>query len=60
MFGWSIMASAWRSASKRATTSLVSMPALMTLSATRRTTGSVCSAMYTTPNPPSPMRCSSL
>ena len=29
MLGWSIIASAWRSASKRATTSLVSIPSLM-------------------------------
>ena len=36
MFGWSISASACRSASKRATTCRVSMPSLMTLSATRR------------------------
>ena len=52
---WFIIASACRSASKRATTISVSMPALMTLSATRRLTGSVCSARYTTPKPPSPM-----
>ena len=39
MLGWSISASAWRSASKRATTWAVSMPGLMTLSATRRRTG---------------------
>ena len=32
--GWSISASAWRSASKRASTSFVSMPGLMSLSAT--------------------------
>ena len=44
MFGWSIMASACRSASNRATTCLVSMPSLMTLSATLRRTGSFCSA----------------
>ena len=36
MSGWSIRARAWRSASKRARTSRVSMPSLMTLSATRR------------------------
>ena len=40
MFGWSISASACRSASKRAMTCAVSMPALMTLSATCRRTGS--------------------
>jgi hypothetical protein len=44
MLGWSIIASACRSASNRATTCLVSMPSLMTLSTTRRRTGSVCSA----------------
>ena len=41
MFGWSMIASAWRSASKRATTWPVSMPGLMTLSATLRRTGCV-------------------
>ena len=41
MLGWSIIASACRSASKRATTWRVSMPSLMTFSATRRRTGSV-------------------
>ena len=35
---------AWRSASKRATTERVSMPSLMTFRATRRWTGSCCSA----------------
>ena len=45
MPGWSMSASAWRSASKRATTSRVSIPSLMTFSATRRWTGSSCSAM---------------
>ncbi len=39
MFGWSISASACRSASKRAITCRVSMPGLMTLSATLRRTG---------------------
>ena len=39
--GWSISASACRSASKRAMTSSVSMPSLMTLRATRRRTGFV-------------------
>jgi len=33
----------------------VSIPSLTTLSATRRRTGSSCSAMKTRPNPPSPM-----
>ena len=54
MFGWSIRASAWRSASKRAMTCRVSMPSLMTFRATRRRTGCSCSAIYTTPQPPSP------
>ena len=54
MFGWSIIASACRSASKRASTWAVSMPSLMTLSATRRRMGSRCSARYTVPMPPSP------
>ena len=39
MFGWSIRASACRSASNRAITSRVSMPGLMTFSATLRRTG---------------------
>jgi hypothetical protein len=52
MFAWSISASAWRSASKRATTCFVSIPSLMILSATFRRTGSSCSAIYTTPQPP--------
>jgi hypothetical protein len=55
MLGWSITASACRSASKRAITWRVSMPGLMTLSATFRRTGAVCSAMKTTPKPPSPI-----
>ena len=45
MLGWSIKASACRSASKRASTCLLSMPGLMILSATSRLTGSVCWAM---------------
>ena len=40
MLGWSITASAWRSCSNRASTALESMPALMSLSATWRLTGS--------------------
>ena len=36
------------------------MPGLMTLRATLRRTGSVCSAMKTMPMPPSPICCSSL
>ena len=47
MFGWSIRASACRSASKRAMTCRESMPALMSLTATRRLTGSVCWAIQT-------------
>ena len=60
MFGWSIKASACRSASKRASTCLESMPSLTTLSATRRWIGSVWSAIQTVPMPPSPMSSSSL
>ena len=44
MWGWSIMAKAWRSASKRAITCLVSIPSLMIFRATRRRTGFSCSA----------------
>ena len=40
MLGWSIIARACRSASKRAITCRVSMPGLMIFSATRRSTGS--------------------
>ena len=40
MFGWSIIARACRSASKRAITSRVSMPGLMIFRATLRRTGS--------------------
>src|SRR5947209_999427 len=50
-----MIASACRSASKRATTWRVSMPGLRTLRATFRRTGSICSAMKTTPKPPSPI-----
>ena len=39
MLGWSIIARAWRSASKRAMTCLVSMPGLMIFRATLRRTG---------------------
>ena len=60
MLGWSISARAWRSASNRAMTWPVSMPGLMTLSATLRRTGFSCSAMKTTPMPPSPICWSSL
>ncbi len=44
MPGWSISASAWRSCSKRASTWRESIPGLSSLSATRRRTGSLCSA----------------
>ena len=60
MLTWSIIASACRSASKRAITCRLSMPGLMTLRATLRCTGWVCSAMKTVPMPPSPICCSSL
>ena len=60
MLGWSIRARACRSASKRASTCRESMPALMSLSATSRLTGSVCSAIQTVPMPPSPICSSSL
>src|SRR4051794_14556701 len=60
MFGWSIIASAWRSASKRAMTWCVSRPGLMIFRATRRRTGASCSAMNTTPMPPAPICSSSL
>ena len=46
--------------SKRPITWLVSRPGFSTLSATLRRTGSSCSAIQTVPNPPSPMRWSSL
>ena len=60
MLTWSIIARACRSASKRAMTWRLSMPGLMTLRATLRCTGCVCSAMKTVPMPPSPICCSSL
>ena len=60
MLGWSITASACRSASKRASTDFESMPALMSLRATLRRTGCVCSATQTVPMPPSPIASSSL
>ena len=41
-------------------TSRVSMPSLMIFSATRRRTGSTCSAIQTVPKPPSPICWSSL
>ena len=60
IFGWSIKASACRSASKRAMTCFESMPALMSFSATTRLTGWVCWAIHTVPMPPSPICCKSL
>jgi hypothetical protein len=60
MLGWSIRARAWRSDSKRASTCLLSMPGLMTFTATRRLTGSVCWAIHTVPMPPSPISSTSL
>src|SRR5437588_596274 len=60
MFGWSISASACRSASNRAKTCRLSIPALMSFRATSRLTGSRCSAIQTLPMPPSPISSSSL
>src|SRR5438067_726445 len=60
MLGWSMSASACRSASNRAMTLFVSMPGLMIFNATRRRIGSSCSAMKTTPQPPSPTCCKQL
>ena len=60
IFGWSMRARACRSASKRAMTCLLSMPGLMTFSATRRLTGSICWAIQTVPMPPSPISSISL
>src|SRR5262245_19283893 len=60
MLGWSISASACRSASKRAITCWESIPALISLTATRRFTGAVCCAIQTVPMPPSPICSSSL
>ena len=56
--GWSIRARACRSDSNRATTSRLSIPLRISLRATMRRTGSVCSACQTSPMPPSPSRCS--
>ena len=55
MCGWLIIASAWRSSSKRAMTSREPVPALTILTATRRRTGAVCSASQTSPIAPSPI-----
>ena len=52
MFGWSISASACRSASNRASTCFESIPALMSLTATSRLTGSVCLARQTDAHAP--------
>jgi hypothetical protein len=60
MLGWSIMASACRSASNRPITCRVSIPGLTIFSATFRLIGAVCCAMYTNPKPPSPISCSTL
>src|SRR6266542_475982 len=60
MLTWSISARACRSASKRAMTCRLSIPGLMTLRATWRCTGWVCSARKTVPMPPSPSCWSSL
>src|SRR5262245_37797554 len=60
MLGWSIKANACRSASMRAITCVLSIPGLITLRATLRWTGWVCSASQTEPMPPSPIGCKSL
>jgi serine/threonine protein kinase len=60
MFGWSIRARACRSAPKRAMTWRESIPALISLTATSRLTGSVCWAIQTVPMPPSPIGSMSL
>jgi len=54
MFGWFMRASSSRSERKRARMSSLSMPALITFSATWRRTGSNWSARYTAPIPPTP------
>ncbi len=53
---WLIAASAFCSSRKRAMTSLVAMPCLMTLTATMRRDGVRCSARNTSPMPPWPRR----
>jgi len=55
MFGWAMRASSSRSARKRDSSSSLSKPALITLSATWRRTGAVWSARYTAPMPPVPI-----
>ena len=50
-----MMARACRSCSKRWSTAFESMPALISLSATFRLTGSICLATQTSPMPPSPI-----
>ena len=50
-----IIASDWRSISNRDSTSSLSMPSLISFSATFRCTGSSCSASYTSPMPPAPI-----
>ena len=59
MLGWFMRANACRSDSKRANTSFVSIPHLMSLKATLRRTGRSCSASHTSPMPPSPSLCRS-
>ena len=56
MLGWSIRASACRSAPNRASRACESIPLLISLTATVRRTGSVCRAAQTSPMPPSPIR----
>ena len=60
MFGWSITASAWRSASNRASTVRVSNPTRMSLSATSRFTGADWVARQTVPMPPAPTHSTSV
>ena len=52
MLGWSIRASAWRSAPNRARTWRLSMPALMSFSATVRRTGGSARPCRPCPCPP--------
>ena len=56
MLGWSIIASACRSCSKRCEHGPANpCPVLISFSATLRLTGSVCLATQTSPMPPSPI-----
>ncbi len=52
MLGWSIIAKACASASKRAITAFVSMPGLMIFRATLRRIGACCSATKDDPHTP--------